>query len=82
MSRWYFYTGALEGDIEGGSVSRFKACDRVMVNDRMGWPGGYQIANWEGIMVEVKKDPAGYVITRADNTGYDMAWPEDELDKI
>ncbi len=44
LSRWYFYTGALEGDIEGGGVSIFKAFDRVMVKDRMGWPGGYQIA--------------------------------------
>ena len=56
-----------------------------MVKDRVSWPGGYQITNWEeveGIIVEVKEDPARYIITRADNTGYDMAWPEDESDKI
>jgi len=56
--------------------------DRVKVKDRPGWPGGYQIANWEGEIVEVKEDPAGYVIMKADKTGYNMAFPENELEKI
>jgi len=30
----------------------------------------------------VKEDPVGYVIMKADKTGYDMAFPENELDKI
>ncbi|MCJ7743750.1 MAG: hypothetical protein MUO99_04225 [Dehalococcoidales bacterium] len=56
--------------------------DRVRVKDRPGWPGGYKIAGWEGKIVEVKDDPAGYVIMEADKTGYSMAFPEAELEKI
>ena len=63
-------------------MGNLKVGDRVKVKDRPGWPGGYKIANWEGTIVEVKEDPAGYVIMRADKTGYNMAFPEQELDKV
>ncbi len=63
-------------------MSELKVGDRVKVKDRPGWPGGYKIANWEGTIVEVKEDPRGYVIMKADKTGYNMAFPEPELEKI
>jgi hypothetical protein len=63
-------------------MSELKMGDRVRVKDRPGWPGGYKIANWEGTIVEVKEDPRGYVIMKVDKTGYNMAFPEPELDKI
>jgi len=56
--------------------------DRVKVKDRPGWPGGYTIANWESEIVEVKDNPAGYVVMKADKTGYNMAFPEHEVEKI
>ena len=62
-------------------MSELKEGDRVKVKDRPGWPGGYQIAHWEGVIVEVKEDPQGYVIMKADKTGYNMALPEEELEK-
>ena len=63
-------------------MAKFQVGDRAKVKDRPGWPGGYKIANWEGKITEVKDDPKGYVIMVADKTGYRMAFPEDELDKI
>ena len=63
-------------------MATFKVGDRVKVKDRPGWPGGYKIANWAGKVVEVKDDPTGYVIMKADKTGYNMAFPEHELEKI
>jgi len=63
-------------------MSEFSVGDRARVKDRPGWPGGYKIANWEGEIVEVKTDPSGYVIMKADKTGYDMAFPVNELEKI
>ena len=63
-------------------MPEFKVSDRAKVLDRPGWPGGYKIANWEGVIVEVKEDPAGYVVMKADKTGYNMAFPEHELEKI
>ena len=63
-------------------MSQFKVGDRAKVKDRPGWPSGYKIANWEGQIVEVKDDPVGYVVMKADKTGYDMAFPENELEKI
>lgn len=63
-------------------MSKFNVGDRARVLDRPGWPGGYKIAQWEGEIVEVKEDPEGYVIMQADETGYKMAFPETELDKI
>lgn len=63
-------------------MSEFKVGDRARVKDRPGWPRGYKIANWEGEVVEVKADPAGYVGMKADKTGYNMAFPEQELERI
>ncbi len=63
-------------------MADFKVGDRAKVMDRPGWPGGYQLAGWEGQIVEVKEDPQGWVILKADKTGYDMAFPEAELEKI
>lgn len=63
-------------------MSQFQVGDRARVKDRPGWPGSYQIANWEGQIVKVIDNPAGYVILKADKTGYDMAFPEQELEKI
>ncbi len=63
-------------------MDEFKTGDRAKIKDRPGWPGGYKIADWEGKIVEVKEDPAGYVIMKADKTGYDMAFPDHELEKI
>jgi len=63
-------------------MAQFSVGDKARVKDRPGWPGGYKIAGWEGTIVEVKEDPVGYVIMRAAKTGYDMAFPEGELDKI
>ena len=62
-------------------MTEFKVGGRVKVKDRSGWPGGYKIANWEGEIVDVKDDPAGYVIMKADKTGYKMAFPEHELER-
>lgn len=62
-------------------MSTFKVGDKVKVKDRPGWPGGYKIANWTGKIVEVEEDPAGYVIMKADKTGYNMAFPENDLEK-
>jgi len=63
-------------------MSEFRVGDRARVKDRPGWPGGYKIANWEGEIVEVKADPAGYVVMEADKTGYNMAFPGHELEKV
>jgi hypothetical protein len=62
-------------------MAKFNLGDKVKVLDRPGWPGGYKIAHWTGVIIEVKTDPAGYVIMKADSTGYDMAFPENELEK-
>jgi len=63
-------------------MTKFAVGDRVRVLDRTGWPGGYKLADWEGEIIEVKEDPIGFVIMRADKTGYHMAFPEVELEKI
>lgn len=62
-------------------MAKFNVGDKVKVLDRPGWPGGYKIAGWEGTIVEVKKDPEGYVVMKAAKTGYNMAFPENELEK-
>ena len=55
----------------------------MKVLDRPGWPDeGYKIGNWEGKIIEVKEDPLGWVIMKADKTGYNMAFSENELEKI
>ncbi|MFC2059326.1 hypothetical protein ACFLTS_06820 [Chloroflexota bacterium] len=56
--------------------------DKVKVKDRPGWPGGYSLAGWTGEVVEVKEDPKGWVIIKADKTGYRMAFAESELEKL
>ena len=57
--------------------------DRVKVLDKPGWPdGGYKLANWEGKIAAVINDPAGYVLMKADKTGYNMMFHEKELEKI
>ena len=63
-------------------MGKFNVGDRAKVLDRPGWPGGYKIAHWEGEIAEVKEDPEGYVVMKADKTGYNMAFPETELEKI
>ena len=63
-------------------MSQFQVGDRVRVKDRPGWPGGYKIGGWEGRIVEVKEDPKGYVVMVADKTGYRMAFPAHELEKL
>ena len=63
-------------------MGKFTVGDRARVIDRPGWPGGYKIAGWAGDIVEVKDDPKGYVIIQADKTGYRMAFPENELEKL
>ena len=63
-------------------MGEFKVGDRAKVSDRPGWPDGYKIAGWEGEIVEVKEDPKDYVIMLADKTGYRMAFPVAELEKI
>ena len=62
-------------------MDSFNLGDRVKVKDKPKWPGGYKIAGWEGEIVEIKDDPQGYVIMKADKTGYRMAFPQDELEK-
>ena len=63
-------------------MGEFKVGDRAKVLDRPGLPGGYKITDWKGEIVEVKEDPEGYVIMKTDKTGYNMAFPENELEKI
>jgi hypothetical protein len=63
-------------------VAKFQIGDKVKVMDRPGWPGGYRIAGMSGKILEIKDDPAGYVVMKADKTGYNMAFPEFELEKI
>lgn len=63
-------------------MAKFQVGDKVKVLDRPGWPGGYKIANMSGKIVEVKDDPAGYVVMKAEKTGYNMAFPDFELEKI
>ncbi len=63
-------------------MSQFQVGDRVRVKDKLGWPGGYKIGGWEGRIVEVKEDPKGYMVMETDKTGYWMAFPEQELEKL
>ena len=52
--------------------------DRVKVKDKP----NYTLSGWEGEVLEVKEDPKGWVIIKADQTGYRMAFADSELDKI
>jgi hypothetical protein len=51
--------------------------DKVRVKERP----NYTLSGWEGEVVEVKEDPKGWIIIKADKTGYRMAFPETELEK-
>ena len=52
--------------------------DRIRVKERP----NYTLSGWEGEVVDVKEDPKGWIIIKADKTGYRMAFPETDLDKI
>jgi hypothetical protein len=52
--------------------------DKVRVKERP----NYTLSGWEGEVVEVKEDPKGWIIIKAAKTGYKMAFPETELEKI
>jgi hypothetical protein len=51
--------------------------DKVRVKERP----NYTLSGWQGEVVEVKEDPKGWIIIKADRTGYRMAFPETELEK-
>ena len=53
---------------------KFQPGNRAKVKDRPGWS--------EGIILEVKEDPKGYVVMVAGKTGYRMALPEWELEEF
>jgi len=59
-------------------MAELKMGDRVKVKDRP----NYTLSGWQGEVVEVKIDPKGWIIMKADKTGYRMAFPESELDKL
>jgi hypothetical protein len=64
-------------------MSKFNVGDRVKVLDKPNWPdGGYKIANWEGTIIQVVENPAGYVMMKADKTGYDMLFHEKEVELV
>jgi hypothetical protein len=64
-------------------MPKFNVGDRVKVLDKPNWPdGGYKIANWEGTIIQVVENPAGYVVMKADKTGYDMMFHEKELELL
>jgi hypothetical protein len=59
-------------------MSEFSVGDKVRVKERP----NYTLSGWEGEIVEVKEDPKGWIIIKAAKTGYKMAFPETELEKI
>ena len=64
-------------------MSKFNAGDRVKVLDKPNWPdGGYKLASWEGTIVEIIGNPAGYVLMKADKSGYNMLFHEKELEQL
>jgi hypothetical protein len=62
-------------------MAKFNVGDKVKVLDRPVWPGGYKLTNLTGEIVEVKDNPPGYVIMKAEKTSYNMAFYENELEK-
>ena len=52
--------------------------DKVRVGERT----NYTLSGWVGEVVEVKEDPKGWIIMKAERTGYNMAFPESELEKV
>lgn len=59
-------------------MAELNAGDKVRVKERP----NYTLSGWEGEVVEVKEDPKGWIIIKAAKTGYKMAFPETELEKI
>jgi len=59
-------------------MADLKTGDRVRVKERP----NYTLSGWEGEVLEVKEDPKGWIIIKADKTGYNMAFPESELEKL
>ncbi len=59
-------------------MAELKTGDRVKVKDKP----NYTLSGWEGEVVEVKEDPKGWIIVKADKTGYRMAFPESQLEKL
>ena len=63
-------------------MAEFKAGDRAKVKGYTAMEGVNSIAGWEGVIVEVRDDPAGYVILKVGETGYNMGFQEDALEKV
>jgi len=59
-------------------MAELNAGDKVRVKERP----NYTLSGWEGEVMEVKEDPKGWIIIKAAKTGYKMAFPETELEKI
>jgi len=59
-------------------MAELNAGDKVRVKERP----NYTLSGWEGEVVEVKEDPKGWIIIKAAKTGYKMAFPETELERI
>lgn len=59
-------------------MAELKIGDRVKVKERP----HYTLNGWEGEVLEVKEDPKGWIIIKADKTGYRMAFPDSELEKL
>jgi hypothetical protein len=59
-------------------MAELKTGDRVRVKNRT----DYTLSGWEGEVLEVKEDPKGWIIMKADKTGYRMAFPESQLEKL
>jgi hypothetical protein len=59
-------------------MAELKTGDRVRVKNR----ADYTLSGWEGEVLEVKEDPKGWIIMKADKTGYRMAFPESQLEKL
>jgi hypothetical protein len=59
-------------------MAELQVGDRIRVKER----SNYTLSGWEGEVVEVKEDPKGWIIIKADKTGYRMAFPESELEKL
>jgi len=59
-------------------MAELNAGDKVRVKERP----NYTLSGWEGEVIEVKEDPKGWIIIKAAKTGYKMAFPETELEKI
>jgi hypothetical protein len=59
-------------------MAELQTGDRVRVKERP----NYTLSGWEGEVAEVKEDPKGWIIVKADKTGYRMAFPESELEKL